>query len=116
MQNKHGDNRMKSYSFGIETSAKGIQYAEMEFNAFIAREVLINGKPKGEYHVKPKDDSSIINVCKFFQTQFAGCDVGLIDPDGLLNLEYPIYILISEPMILNSVVDIFRDIDKGLTN
>lgn len=107
---------MKGYSFGIEIRADGIQYAEMDFNLFVAREVLRDGKAIGEYHVKIKDNSSLINAVKYFKAQFSECDVGLIDPDGLLNLEYPIYILIKNRLILENVINIFRDIDKELNN
>ena len=107
---------MKSYSFGIEIKPDGIQYAEMEFNMFVAREVLRNGKAIGEYHIKIKDNSSLINAVKYFQHQFPDCDVGLIDPDGFLNLEYPIYVLIKSRLILENVVGIFSEIDKELRN
>jgi hypothetical protein len=107
---------MKSYSFGIEIKPDGIQYAEMEFNMFVAREVLRNGTAIGEYHIKIKDNSSLVNAVKYFKHQFPDCDVGLIDPEGLLNLEYPIYLLVKNRLILDSIVDIFTEIDKELRN
>jgi hypothetical protein len=105
---------MKSYSFGIGIKADGIAYGEMEYNIFIAREVLRENKPIGEYHIKIKDGSSLANAVRYFQAQLPGCDVGLIDPDGILNLEYPIYIIVKSKLVQDNIVDIFREIDKDL--
>jgi hypothetical protein len=105
---------MKSYTFGFEAKADAIQYAEIEYDSFIAREVLRDKKPIGTYHIKIKDDSSLTNVVNFFKKQLPDCEVGLIDPDNFLNLEYPIFILIKSKMVLDTIINIFKEIDKDL--
>ena len=106
---------MKSYSYGMEIKPDGIQYGNLEFTFFEAREVLKKNSPTGEYHIKIKDSSNLLNAIDYFKKQFPGCEVGLIDPDGILNLEFQIFILIKDRIILSNVTDIFNEIDKELT-
>ena len=88
----------------------------MEFNLFIVREVLKDKKPIGEYHIKIKDGSTLENSVSYFKAQFPGCGVGLIDPEGILNLEYPIYLLVKDKLILENINNIFSEIDKEINN
>ena len=106
---------MNSYEFTIKAKPNGIQYGEIGYNFFCAREVLREGKPVGEYHIKLNDNSSVQSAVTYFQNQLRECEVGLVDPDGLLNLEYPIYIIIKDKMVLNDIANIFHEIDNELS-
>lgn len=74
-------------------SANDIAYAEMEYSNFVVREINVNGKPNGEYHVKPMikiNPAALAEVMKmFFGDGFA---IAPIDPEGVLNLEYTVFI------------------------
>ena len=109
---------MNSYQFGEPQMipVDKIQYGEMEYNFFYIREVLKDNKPIGEFHIKLKDKSSVKNAKDYFQRQFVDCEVGLIDPDCLLNLEYSIYMIVRDKMILNDITNIFVQIDNELVS
>ena len=101
---------LSSYSLNIRS---GISYGDMSFKAFNVREVYIDGKQKGEFHVKPNDEKNPASAVLYLKPYFAGSSVGLADPSGLLSLEYPIYI-ICNPMIIESVPQIFEQIDEEM--
>jgi hypothetical protein len=107
---------MRSYSFGIEAHADGIQYAELDYKNFIAREVLRENKPVGIYHIKIKDNISLANSAYCFQRNFTDCEVGLLDPDGILKLEYAIYIIVKSIMVQNNILEIFEQVDCEINN
>ena len=107
---------MRSYSFddSIEARPDGIQYAEMEYRSFVVREVMRNGKSIGEYHIKTKDASSNAGAVQYFKSHLNDCEVGLVDPDGILNLEYPIYVTTKSNMVIDNIIEIFCDIDNKI--
>lgn len=106
---------MKRYELNLLVNPDGFQYAIMEYDHFEVREVLINEEPKGEYHVKIKNKSSIMGAVDFFTYHLSGCKVGLVDPSGVLNLEYPIFIITKNEMVIMSIDDTFNDLDKRLS-
>lgn len=107
-------NGLQSYHFSIGSSGN-ISYGEMGFKSFRVQEVYIDGKQKGEYHIQPlggKDPSSAVLYLRGF---FPTCSVGLTDPSGLLNLEYPIYLVCkNDPMVMSVIPQIFEQIDEEL--
>jgi len=107
---------VKSYRYGIPTQPQNIHYAIMEYKFFEIREVLIDEKPKGEYHVKLLDKSKLINAVSFLRKHLFNCEIGIIDPSGVLNLEYPIYIILKDELIKSSIISIFETMDKELQN
>ena len=101
---------LSSYSLSIRS---GISYGDMSFKAFSVREVYIDGKQEGEFHVKPNDEKNPAAAVLYLKRYFAGSSVGLADPSGLLSLEYPIYI-ICNPMTIESIPQIFEQIDEEM--
>jgi hypothetical protein len=100
---------MSSYSF-TPVVPEQISYAEATFKHFTIREVYINGKQKGEFHIKTDRNPS--NLVILLRSHFIGCSIDLIDPSGLLNLEYPIYLICKgNPLILETVQQTFEKID-----
>ena len=49
-----------------------------------------------------------------FKYILSGCKIGLVDPEGILKLEYPIYIIIKDPIIRMSFNEIMSDLDEQL--
>lgn len=106
---------MVSYNFEMPRASE-ITYADMIFKSFQAREVYVNGKQKGEYHVKPLDGRDPTKAVLFLKSRFPDCSVGLADPSGLLSLEYPIYLVCSSnPMVMEMVPQIFESIDEEMS-
>ena len=105
---------MKSYKYGLPVKPENLHYAILEYQYFEVREVLIDGEPKGEYHIKPLDNSKLINAVTFLRTHFPNCEIGIIDSSGILNLEYPIYLIAKTEIDKVSVVSTFDAIDKAL--
>lgn len=112
---KNPINGMVSYDF--RQSVEHISYSEMEFKSFVVREVYINGKQKGEFHIRPKGNKSPENAVIFLRQYFPQCSLDLIDPSGLLNLEYPIYLICKgNPMIIDSIQQVFEKVDEDIGN
>ena len=104
---------MFSYSFDAESA---ISYGEMKFKAFDVREVFINKKQKGEFHIKPKDGKDPVSALLFLKSRLSDCSVGLADPSGLLSLEYPIYLICkSGSLVMDSIRQIFEQIDEEIS-
>ena len=103
---------LKAYSYGMSVRPEDINYATMEFEHFVVREVLIGEEPKGEYHIKILDRSNLANAVGFFRRELLGCEVGLVDPSGVLHLEYPIYVVAKDEMAKSAMAANFEQIDS----
>ena len=107
-------NRMTAYTMSAKPDH--ISYGTMEFKSFHVHEVYIDGKQKGEYHIKPCSGKDPVSAVLFLKNYFPGCSIGLADPSGLLNLEYPIYLICkSDPLIMESISQIFEKVDEDVS-
>jgi len=106
---------MKSYNYpdGLFIK-KSYDYAIMEFDFFTIREVISNKGPTGEYHISINDNSNLKNAVQFFQRQFVGQQIGLVDPSGELKLDYPIYLIIKDELMKSEAHGIFESINESL--
>lgn len=103
---------LSKYSLSIRS---GISYGDMSFKAFDIREVYIDGKQKGEFHIKPNDDKDAASAVIYLKQHISNCSIGLADPSGFLNLEYPIYLICkTDPDVLESIPRIFEQIDEEM--
>jgi hypothetical protein len=105
------------YNFDMVASDGGVSYNVMEFCYFDVREVLVNGKPNGEYHIKPKVQSDLRSSIIFFQSNLSGYQVGAIDRDGALNLDYTIYAKAVHEMAkmnIDNMLNEFKHMDDYL--
>ena len=103
---------MSSYSF---SAASNISYGDMQFKSFGVREVHVNGRQKGEFHIKPMGNKLPASAVLFLKPHFPDCSIGLADPSELLNLEYPIYLVCNAgSMIMESIPRIFEKIDEEI--
>ena len=93
-----------------------ISYGEARFNHFSAREVFINDEPTGEYHIKiPVGSGSHIRAAlDFFTLKLAGCEMGIIDGSGSLNLEHQIYIKTTDPLRVETMMETLERLDGDL--
>ena len=105
---------MKAYSLQLSINPQDINYALAEYDSFEVREVMIGDKPKGEYHIKIKDGSSPQAAVLYLKGKFPDCIVDLVDESGILNLEYPIYILTKSELVKSSIKEAFEAIDDEL--
>ena len=104
---------MVAYDF--QQPVERISYNGMEFKSFLVREVYINGKQKGEFHIKPKSEKLLEGAVIYLRQYFPQCSIDLVDPSGLLNLEFPIYLICKDnPMIIDSIQQIFEKIDEDI--
>ena len=103
---------MVSYDF--EVGREGIiTYADMSFKSFKVREVYIGGKQRGEFHIEPTGGKNYAAAIMYLKPHFPDCSIGLADPSGLLNLEYPIYLICkNNPLVMEMIPQIFSQIDE----
>jgi hypothetical protein len=132
MEQSNGENNvelfgMTSYSyhdavFGKDIdqriSFEKISYGDCGFNNFDFREVFINGEPKGEYYVKIRNAKNKIvvqNAALFLTNKLPNCDVGVIDSENILNLEFQIYIKTKDELMKGAVNSMMEHIDNYIT-
>ena len=104
---------MNSYTFGVPINPGELHYGYMEYSCFTVREVFIDERSNGEYHVSP-DSLNLKEVINIFKDAFNGFDIGVVDPSGDLNLAYSIYIIAKTEMQKLTVVSIFEKINEIL--
>lgn len=105
---------LMSYDFELPRGGE-ITYAEMTFKSFQVREVYVDGKQKGEYHIRPTAGKSLESTVLFLKSRFSRCSIGLADPSGLLSLEFPIYLVCrNDPMVMESIPSTFEQIDEEM--
>jgi len=113
---------MESELFGMKLYEKDmvikdcVTYGRMEFDHFSVQEVYVEDKQKGEYHIKLHGFKDPSYAVVFFRRYFlSDCSVGLVDPSGLLNLEYPIYLICkNNPLVMSAINEIFSKIDEDM--
>ena len=107
---------MRSYDFGEPASTGGLSFGRMGYRYFDVEEVLRDGKPIGEYHIKLKTNATIKSAVIFFRDKMPGFTVGAVSLDEVLKLEYPIYAKAGEMAMstLDSLPEMFRGMDEFL--
>jgi hypothetical protein len=100
----------------FDFSAQSISYGEASFKNFGAREVFIDNKPKGEYHIRlyPSKKHDLKSMLYFFKERLCECDVGLIDATNSLNLEYQIYIKTFDILRIDCMMEVLETLDCDL--
>ena len=104
---------------GMEISIdemNGTKYIVHSFDTFNVREVIKKDKQTGEYHIKFKKGNPI----ETFKKVFSPDSIGYIDPDGALlkagcdELEYPVYMKISNSLMISCMLENFKNINQKL--
>ena len=122
------DKRFKNFSENISSPSNNdigvspvdvvdkVSYGLAEFNHFNFREVFVNGKTVGEYHIGiPKcNDRKMANALMFFREKFKQCEVGIIDPTNELKLEFQIYIKTDDYLLISAMLTTMEVIDQTL--
>ena len=91
-----------------------ISYGYESFKGFDVRQVFVNGDSKSEYHLK--SDPAIININVLLDgaKKILGndCEIGLVDPTLILTLDFPIFVIVKNPMIEDIMSDIWIDLEN----
>lgn len=94
---------------------ENITYGYSNYKGFEVRKVYISGKLKGEYHIKTSEDVQIEQVLEELKKQIGkGCEIGIVDRTGILNLEYPIYIIVKNSILFDTMDDVWENVEKVL--
>jgi hypothetical protein len=107
---------LRTHEVDMTVNPQGINYANSSYEFFDVREVYIDGKSKGEYHIKPTRTKDLSYFLAYLRSEFVGNEVGQVDPTGTLDLEYPIYLKITEPMYMDIAFKLFSKIDEEIKN
>lgn len=108
----------KSYEMDYNINRKPINYAYWSFNNFKVREVIVNDKNTGEFHLNINNKAGILDNedMSIFTAELSNPKIGLIDPDNLLKLEYSYYIIVGNEMIKSNISESFHNIDEKISN
>lgn len=107
--------RIKSYEMEPVINPSGISYGILKYDQVEVQEVLVNGIPNGTYHLKTKncDIKRMMDLIKKLEVA-PGIEVGLVDPTGLIQLEYPCFIIVRNEMAKLSMDTIFANLDEAI--
>lgn len=97
-----------------EINGADISYREAEFDNFVLRRVVKGEEVTDEYHLKVLNKLRLDKFANYMQQKFQGCEVQVIDPDNLLNLEYHISVIVTDELIKDSMEDAFRALDENI--
>ena len=90
-------------------------YTVINYNTFDCRSVVVNNKPTGECHIKIKIKQENVEALINKISEIDTADFGLIDPTGIINLEYPFYLKVSGIIAKETLFDTLSEIDKQLS-
>ena len=91
------------------------QYQEFPgLRNFACRAALVGGMVSGEYHIKPLIHINISVLISIMNGVIENATFAVIDPEGILNLEWPIIMKISSILGNEVIEDSLRDIDRFL--
>ncbi len=92
-----------------------ITYGYAEYRSFSVRKVYINNVINNEYHLRA-NDVPVQTLLASLKQYFGGyeCVFGLVDPSMQLNIDYPIFLVINDEMVKESVDDIFKNISNNI--
>ena len=95
---------------------KKIEYFELTgFKHFACRGVLIDGKPNCEYHIKTlTPDIRVSLLCALISGTVENVSLNIVDPDGVLKLEYPIWMKVESILSNEIIEDSLKDVDDLL--
>jgi hypothetical protein len=108
---------IRSYSFqeGTTIKPKKISYGDYNLRNFSFREVYVDDSLSGEYHIKLHNNSSIyVTKALIFFSQHlpSTCELGMIDIQNHLRLEFQIYIKTSDLLLIPSMMATMETLDK----
>jgi hypothetical protein len=113
--------RLKRYAEGGEFKgmnsipAQPMEFIYIDYKNFSIEKVMSGEEFNGECHIRINDDASKTSAAvSFFRAELHkyGAEVDMIDP--ILQLDYPIYVLISNELAVDSIDDIFKSIDDKI--
>lgn len=115
---------MSSYSYFEEKNdgpiviPQVIAYGDAVFKNFKAREVFVDGKAKGECYITIKNPNpfSISKAVSFLSLRMPLCEVGPVDIDNVLKLDYHIYIKTSDEMAKEFLINMLSSIDEVINS
>lgn len=97
----------------ISINPTSIDYDVQVFNNFSVRKVVNPNEENDVYHMKVLDENLNNSVVKYIKENLPDCESGLIDESGILKLEYPIYIIVSDIMRKESMKCFLDTLDQN---
>lgn len=106
----------KKYDDTLFVNPQNVGYGHESYVGFDVRIVYYSGKLKGEYHIKPADDVEMGNILPKLKEQVGQeSDVNLVDRSGVLNLDWPIYVIVKDPMLFDAMEEVWKALEKELS-
>lgn len=92
-----------------------ITYGHVSFKGFDVKTVYFKGKIKGEFHIKPGGDVAMERLLSIVKKHVgADSEANLVDRSGMLSIDYPIYVIMNNTMLIDVVEDVWKMIEETL--
>ena len=100
----------------LQLNPDNVAYGYESFDGFSVEIVYMNSELKGEYHIKASDGGPLYDNLFAALNKFFGrdCEVGFVDRTGIITLEYPIYVIVKNPLISDEMHNIWIDVEQYL--
>jgi hypothetical protein len=106
---------LKAYQCDLSVLPNNLSYATAEYEYFIVREVLSEGKNIGEYHIRMKrSHDNVMSSITYLRSRLSGCSIGLVDSTLTLNLEFPIFIKVEDELCNSAMPAMFEKMDDEI--
>ncbi|RLG45591.1 MAG: hypothetical protein DRN81_01355 [Thermoproteota archaeon] len=95
---------------------ENVTYGYESFAGFDVEIVYVKNELKNEYHLKNNGqgstDEEILN--SLIRLVGKDCEVGFVDRTGIITLDYPIYVIVKNPIIEDEMQNIWIDLEQLL--
>jgi len=97
----------------LQINPENVTYGYESFDGFDVEIVYLNNELKNEYHIKsngkgPTNEELIKAVYGYIGND---CEVGFVDRTGIITLEYPIYVIIKNPILTDEMHNVWIDVE-----
>jgi len=102
------------FNQSLFVNPENITHGFETYDGFDVRIVYISGETKGEYHIKPADNVNTGQLLQLMKNMIEGAEVNLVDRSGVLNLDFPIYVIVKDPMLVEAMEEVWKSISTEL--
>lgn len=104
------------FNENIQVNPDNISYGFQTYGGFIVRTVYLKNELKGEYHLKAEEGGPLYDNLLVALMKIVGkdCEVGYVDRTGIITLEYPIYVIVKNPLLEDVMGTVWSDVEQFL--
>jgi hypothetical protein len=100
----------------LNMTVKPVEHDVVKMKNIEVRRVMGNDGPTGEFHIKPLNGVTPDTVLARIQGALMGAEAGIADKSGELGLDYPVYLIVSDEMQKEVMLDVLERLDLSVVS